>query len=108
MIVTKEQHWPRFKRIFVFDDKNNASAILDVEKEESSGFIWSLFVDESCRKQGIATKLIKYAENIAKRRGCKQISLKWNEGLSIDWSKSWYERLGYLPKSENILMEKEL
>lgn len=108
MIITKEQHWPSFDRILIFDDKDNASVILDVDKDDLSAIIWSLFVDESCRKQGIATKLIQFAENIAKSRGCKQISLKWNENMSIDWSKSWYERLGYLPKAENILMEKEL
>lgn len=46
------------------------------EKYQKTGLIKDIFVEESYRKHGIGTKLIKKLENHLKNRGCKIIRLE--------------------------------
>lgn len=51
----------------------------------------SLFVRKQ-RRNGNGTKLMLYAERIAKGLGCVRIFLEVKKGC---WQEKWYERLGY-------------
>ena len=97
------QHWPRFDRILRIDEDTQSTLFMDIEEDVDYGYretawLWNLYVKEEYREQGIATKLIKDAEQAAKKRGCVAALLKWNEFMSAGFTKDWYRRLGYTIK----------
>ena len=58
-------------------------------------FIYGLYVCEGCRKDGLATELLKMAELIARRNGHDEVYLDWKESESPNWVLEWYLRNGY-------------
>jgi ribosomal protein S18 acetylase RimI-like enzyme len=62
-------------------------------QESRMGHICELIVDEPFRGQKIGTKLIKKANNIAKKRGCKKIEL--DSAFHRKEAHSLYEKLGF-------------
>jgi GNAT superfamily N-acetyltransferase len=54
-------------------------------------YIAKLWVDESARGQGLGTRLMGAAENLARSRGCTDVSLD-----TFDYqARPFYEKLGY-------------
>lgn len=101
MVIT--QHWPRFDRVLIIDKDTQSTLFIDIEEDVDYGYretawLWNLYVKEEYREQGIATKLIKDAEQAAKKKGCVATLLKWNELMSAGFTKDWYRRLGYTEK----------
>ena len=62
---------------------------------EPIAYFWDLWVEESNRRQGIATALIEKAEQIAKEESFSQIVLEWEEENTPLEIFKWYERRGY-------------
>ena len=59
-------------------------------------YIDDLCVDESCRGQGIATKLYRHAVDYARFQGCKFVSLNvWSDNDALQF----YEKMGMRPRS---------
>ena len=59
-------------------------------------YIDDLCVDESCRGQGIATKLYRHAVDYARFQGCKFVSLNvWSGNDALQF----YEKMGMRPRS---------
>lgn len=101
MIIT--QHWPHFDRVLIIDEDTQSTLFIDIEEDvdyeyKETAWLWNLYVKEEYREQGIATKLIKDAEQAVKRKGCVATLLKWNELMSAGFTKDWYRRLGYTEK----------
>lgn len=55
-------------------------------------YLFSLFVEEKYRKQGVGNAILEYAEDFAKEHGFTNIMLKVN---SHSWMYPWYCRHGY-------------
>jgi L-2,4-diaminobutyric acid acetyltransferase len=66
------------------------------QKTPSTYFLWQIGTDASMRREGIGKKLITYAEQDLKKRGCTRIELTIDPENTI--SKNLFEKLGY----ENI------
>lgn len=67
-------------------------------------YIDDLCVDESCRGQGIATKLYRHAVEYARTLGCHSLTL--NVWCGNDGAMAFYEKQGLKPR--NIMMEQQL
>ena len=85
IVVKKEKEIVGFAKIVIHHDIF----------EENNPFItiWSLRVKKEYRRQGIATELFHYIENIAKEKNCEFICLmadKENESAN-----KFYQSLGY-------------
>lgn len=79
--------------------------------EKSEGFIYEVFVLPGCRKRGLGAKMLSYAEDVAIKLGCKCIRLEprsLDSEIDINWLVSWYEAKGYVEKSSDGVMEKNL
>lgn len=73
----------------------NGCGILEVQFQDGYewGWICGLGVHPSRQKQGIATALMKRAEEVVKEEGFNEIQLSVEKERT--WVKEWYERLGY-------------
>jgi ribosomal protein S18 acetylase RimI-like enzyme len=82
--------------------QNLAVGIRDASSQEIVGGLWGrtgwewltvelVFVPESLRRQGIASRLLGIAEDEARRRGCHSA---WLDTLNVE-ALNLYERLGY-------------
>ena len=67
-------------------------------------YIDDLCVEESCRGQGIATKLYRHAVDYARSLGCHSVTL--NVWCGNDSAMAFYEKQGLKPR--NITMEQRL
>jgi len=67
-------------------------------------YIDDLCVDETCRGQGVASRLYAYVYDYAKSIGCRSITL--NVWCGNDNAMTFYEKRGLTPRS--ITMETEL
>lgn len=65
--------------------------------------IESLGVNEKYRRKGIATQLIKFAEDLARKKGDKKIGLSVEE--DNDFLKGIYERRGYEDWKKGVIIE---
>lgn len=89
-------------------------ALLSYENwsEDSSGFIYEIYVLPDFRKRGIGGELLSHAESVARQLGHRKIRLKANafdHTVDIKWLISWYTRKGYLEIAERpYQMEKTL
>ncbi len=100
--MIQEQHWKDCDRVIVVDTENNASVQVDLLKEErekerfhADALLWALWVDKEHRRKGVARKLMETAEREARERGCKTISLHWDDREAKRWTLDWYMRRGY-------------
>ena len=72
--------------------------------ERAELYIDDLCVEESCRGQGIATRLYRHAVEYAKLFGCHSVTL--NVWCGNDRAMAFYEKQGLTPR--NIVMEQRL
>ena len=61
--------------------------------------ICDLYVDESSRRQGYATEMLKRCEDLVKAEGLPGVFLYTDEG---SWLVEWYERKGYKKTGETM------
>lgn len=78
---------------FIKKDKNEiiAGAICFISYKVIN--IMLLWVNEKYRKQGIATKLINAAHDLAKKKNCKMAVL---ETMNFENAEIFYKKLGYI------------
>ncbi len=118
--MIQEQKWKGFKRILYVPKCNSASVQLDIPDADSptkasiqaDAFIYALWVDKKNRQQHIGRQMLKRIEAIAKNKGCKSVSLEWEQGEAPEWVLEWYLRCGYECVDscyyDKILLRKEL
>lgn len=108
MIRISKQEWRNnpdngLIRYVIFDDEG-ASVILDIyDKPKHFGmraYMYSLWVDEPARKQGLGTKLLKMCRDLTTCNGIDSLFLEC-ECSNEKWVKEWYERNGYRVVARN-------
>jgi len=96
-----KQKWVWRDRCILMNTGGTAACIIDFVNvsrytlKAGDALIWSLSVNTSVRKKGIATDLIKTAEQLAVAQDCRRTLIEWNELESQQWVLEWYKRLGY-------------
>lgn len=104
MIKVQHQIWKDRTTDLIFEE--GGTVHLDIYDEPISliypvkSYIYCLYVDEDKRKQGIATRLLQKAEQLAKEAGMTEVYLDYNKVVPNDILE-WYIRNGYKPLMEN-------
>lgn len=85
--------------IWLLDDANGLSAVLELKLELNSGgggalSIENIAVDPARQRSGIGRKLMAFAEDEARRQGCERVTLYTNEKMVENIA--LYTRLGYV------------
>lgn len=114
------QDWRSDKKIIVVDEINHGTVQVEIPKpgeykdkyyQHADCAIYNLWVDEKCRKQGVARLLIETAEKEARKLGCKSVQLEYDKE-SEPFVLQWYQRLGYVVtvpgKGGPVLLVKKL
>lgn len=108
MIRISRQEWRNISdsdliRYVIFDDEG-ASVILEIyDKPKIFGmraYMYSLWVDNEARKQGLGTKLLNICRDLTTCNGVDSLFLEWECG-NQKWVKEWYERNGYRVVARN-------
>jgi len=97
--VADQEHYGKpvdfTKNKYKFVAKNEdgeITGILDLMTEANLAFVEGLLIGSKFRKQGIGSKLMKQAEDFAKKNKCTKVYLETNE----DWEAvEFYKKLGY-------------
>jgi ribosomal protein S18 acetylase RimI-like enzyme len=113
-VVVQQQSWYKLTRYLLTLD--GASVQLETYPIPQGQFnvkayIYALWVDESERRKGKATKLMNMAERIAKQHGYKEVFLDWHVKEAAQSTLAWYGRRGYKSvafNDEKTLLKKEL
>ncbi len=117
MVIEQFQKWNENDIIILMEEDGLASVQLVLYKEKrdfgGTAWIWDLWVDPLERKEGTATKLLKMAEEIAKRKGHQSVFIEWELKNSERWVLDWYFRRGYEEREFDthgtyVLLEKRL
>ena len=111
--MIQKQTWKDEIRIFITDEEHLGSVQISIPLYVSDIFgkadalIYSLFVDNNHRKNGVAQRLLQLAEQQAKLNGVKTIGLEFNKDESDRFVLDWYLRSGYKPfnKKSNLLIK---
>lgn len=74
--------------------EKNAPANLDVEAHDDEFYIDTICVAPAARGLGIGTKLLAYAEKLAREKGYQKVSL--NVELEKEKARTLYERVGFV------------
>lgn len=86
-----------FIRYVIFDDEGG-SVILEIydkpKRYNVRAYMYSLWVDESARKKGLGTKLLKMCRDLTTCNGVDSLFLEFELG-NKKWVRKWYERNGY-------------
>lgn len=77
---------------------------IEATSGERRGYVYDLYVVPEARRQGVARALMSAAENLARRRGYREIGL--TVATHNDAARRLYDSLGYLP--ERLLLTKQL
>ena len=79
-----------------------------VEGTESSpvGYLEAIYVDEKCRKQGVARALLRACENWAKEKGCGEFASDCE--LDNVGSLAFHLKMGFEEASRNIHFAKKI
>lgn len=105
MITIQEQTWQSLTRVLLMHE--HGSCQLELYREPKgdrkvTAYIFALWVDPEHRREGIAKRLIETVEEIARRKGEKEIWLEWCENDAVWPDKNyaldifkWYESIGY-------------
>lgn len=59
------------------------------------GVIYSLWVDEACRSQGVGQSLLDHLEVALRNKGAQALQVGWD--VSNSTAASWWQKRGYLP-----------
>lgn len=103
------------KKFYVFNAltlENNGYLRYNIKKIDNKKFgeVIEIQLDKSIQKQGVGTKLMKYAEHCLKKQGVNQIELfasRSRANTSTKVLEKWYSNLGYMQKPvEGILLTK--
>lgn len=116
-----KHRWPGKFRYIIAEETPKGTASVQLELFDTPqdwdgfkgrAFIWGLWVDEPIRRQGVATRLMDRAEQIARENGHETVFLEWSIKESPIEISYWYNRRGYDEKSftpgVNALMCKKL
>lgn len=122
-MIEQIQRWPgKFRHIIMIDSPfGSASVQLELwdEPQDWDGFkgkvfLFALWVDETLRRQGLASRLMDRAEQIARENGHEYVYLDWSIKESPNEIFEWYVRRGYddvafsVGENANALMRKKL
>lgn len=112
--LTQQTDFSREKFKFIAWDKEIIAGYISIFIDTGVASIESLIVGKNYRRIGLATKLVSYGEEEAKRLGAHKIKLE----TGVDWkARKLYEKLGYkvrtfLPNyyahNDFVLMDKDL
>lgn len=72
--------------------------------DQSSGFIYKIFVLPDYRGQGIGRNLLLHSETLAKSLHCTSIKLEphaFDRTVNLSWLISWYRKQGYKPMPDD-------
>lgn len=108
-IIEIRNRWYWGENIHLISEGGYGLCELEFKDDTSWGFIHGLVVHHSRQNQGIATNLIKKAEDLTKDKGFNLTALYVEKERK--WQKKWYERLGYEVYGGNdklYFMRKEL
>lgn len=99
-------HNSRSTEYIVFIDEIEA-ALLSYEdwSDRFEGFIYEIYVLEEYRKNGLGTKLLKFAENKARLLKCNKIFLEprpLDKNVTSEFLVSWYGKQGYQKHSLDV------
>lgn len=95
-------HWTERDRVvFVTEDLNGLVEIEYPKDHPNIGYIWHLWVNESCRRKGYAKALLKAAEEHIKQQGKQSVTLEWERCDTPQWTLEWYKRNGYVEKASD-------
>jgi GNAT superfamily N-acetyltransferase len=61
----------------------------------------------SCRRQGVATALIAYCEELSHERGCTQIGISFGLHSGFGAAQRLYFKLGYMPDGNGITYDRK-
>lgn len=94
----QEQKWHYGRRFLITTE--GASVHLEIYDEpldeyQVQAYIGALWVEEPYRKKGLARKLLRKAEEIAKAEGMDAVFLEWRKVCTLKEIAQWYEREGY-------------
>lgn len=112
--MIQKQTWNDEIRILITDEEHLGSVQISIPLYVSDIFgkadalIYSLFVDNNHRKNGVAQRLLQLAEQQAKLNGVKTIGLEFVKDESDRFVLDWYLRSGYklFDKKSNLLIKK--
>lgn len=112
--MIQKQTWKDEIRILITDEENLGSVQISIPLYVSDIFskadalIYSLFVDDTHRRCGVAKRLLQLAEQQAKLNGVKTIGLEFNKEDSEYFVLEWYLNNGYKPykKNSKLLIKK--
>jgi N-acetylglutamate synthase-like GNAT family acetyltransferase len=82
-----------------------AFVAIDVPKDKSCLYIYTLFIEPALRCRGFGAEIVKECQAFAVKLGCKKIRVKplpIEEGGSEDRLIAWYTRLGFKPSSQQL------
>lgn len=111
--MIQKQIWKDEIRILITDEENLGSVQIRIPLYNSNIFgkadalIYALFVDSIYRRRGVAKRLLRLAEQLAKLNGIKTIGLEFNKDESESFVLDWYLKNGYKPfsKDNNLLIK---
>ena len=104
------QQWYKERRALIVDTETLSMvqvAVPDADLDDNriegkaDALIYSLWVDEFARRRGVGRKLLEMAEREARRMGCKTVCLEWDCREAPEWTRQWYNRMGYSGQRES-------
>ena len=115
--MIQKQYWKDEIRILITDEQNHGSIQISIPYYDSDilgkadALIYALFVDEGYRRNNVAKRLLKLAEQQAKLNDVNIIGIKFDKEESETFVLDWYLREGYksfIINNNNILLIKRL
>jgi len=99
MTQIQRQKWHDYTRYVIFDTSGGSVQLElypEIQKFGGTAFIYALWVDKSCRRRGMAKRLLDRAEGIAKQEGHEAVMLEWELKDTPIEILEWYKRRGYV------------
>lgn len=112
-MIEQRQKWSEYTRYLIADTCGSVQIEMYDEEQRWGGTAWiyALWVNEDSRRHGVATALLKRAEDVAREAGHKSVFLEWEEHNTPQGVLEFYLRSGYKPKKKSNgyrLLEKKL
>ena len=89
--VPHKHDYIKINRKFVGNDGKTVAAIMAGVQNWNAGSVWSIWVDEKYRGQGLGTALIKHYEKKAKENGANTVVIE----QVYDWNVDFFLKVGY-------------
>lgn len=102
----KSQYFSRYNYLVLKNNKEAAFTVFDHYDHQKLFVIYSIFVDPSHRRRGIARQVVREAEKKARQLGCSRISLQpkpLGDSIPLSDLKSFYLSEGYRAGKMNHL-----